>query len=134
MPDAEWSNFVKNSFPATVNPSVIAHPSRVRNSSGSRTTGHLRFPALADGFDGGQWPDMRPVGSSAAPCPSSEGKCDHSGRPEPAGGSLRRASLTHAHFDHSGRSPLLVKQTFGGPVIDSAATSPHDDLVSLCPF
>ncbi len=38
-------------------------------------------------------------------------------------GSLRALVLTHAHIDHSGRVPLLVRQGFGGPVLATEATA-----------
>lgn len=37
--------------------------------------------------------------------------------------SINALLLTHAHIDHSGRIPLLVKQGFSGPVYSTPATS-----------
>src|SRR3569833_2509771 len=42
-------------------------------------------------------------------------------RPIPAG-ALSAGSLTHAHIDHSGYLPLLVRQGFRGPVYCTLAT------------
>lgn len=39
--------------------------------------------------------------------------------------------LTHAHLDHSGYLPLLVKQGFSGPVICSGATADYCEILLL---
>src|SRR5512140_2344690 len=43
-----------------------------------------------------------------------------------AAGSIHAVVLTHAHIDHSGAVPLLVRSGYPGPVYASAAT------VELC--
>jgi len=52
------------------------------------------------------------------------------GRPfEFDAGGIDAVVLTHAHMDHSGRLPLLVKQGFSGPIYTHAATKDLCDLL-----
>lgn len=46
---------------------------------------------------------------------------------EPAG--LDAVLLTHAHLDHTGRVPLLIKQGYAGPIYATAATVDLADIV-----
>ena len=40
-----------------------------------------------------------------------------------APGSIDYVLVTHAHIDHSGRLPLLVKQGYSGPIITTRLTA-----------
>ena len=50
-------------------------------------------------------------------CGMEQGRDIYENQPLPmAPGELDGILLTHAHIDHSGRIPLMVKQGYGGPI------------------
>ncbi len=57
-------------------------------------------------------------------CGMEQGPDIYENQPLPlAPGELDAILLTHAHIDHSGLIPLMVKQGFSGPIYATTATS-----------
>ena len=57
-------------------------------------------------------------------CGMEQGRDIYENQPLPmAPGELDGILLTHAHIDHSGRIPLMVKQGYGGPIYEIGRAS-----------
>ncbi|OPX77891.1 MAG: Beta-Casp domain protein [Methanosaeta sp. PtaB.Bin039] len=91
----------------------------------------LEFYGAAGGVTGSHMvleTDGRRIGIDAGLFQGLESESNWSG----FGHDVRKLSsllLTHAHVDHSGRIPLLVKQGFGGSVYSTSATADLCDLM-----
>lgn len=63
-------------------------------------------------------------------CGMEQGPDIYENQPLPlAPGDIDALLLTHAHIDHSGRIPLMVKQGFAGPVYTTTATAELCDIM-----
>ena len=65
-------------------------------------------------------------------CGMEQGPDIYENQPLPmAPGDVDALLLTHAHIDHSGRIPLLVKQGYAGPIYTTEATAQLCDIMLL---
>ena len=63
-------------------------------------------------------------------CGMEQGRDIYENQPLPmAPGELDGILLTHAHIDHSGRIPLMVKQGYGGPIYATNITARLCDIM-----
>ena len=63
-------------------------------------------------------------------CGMEQGADTYENQPMPmAAGQVDAVLVTHAHIDHTGRIPLLVKEGFSGPIYATAATAKLCDIM-----